>query len=172
MNQEKIDKINETVRTRRAKGPLFFCTYISPRYAYGWRNGKHERIDTMREESFDIYRDELTFTRETLQDLIKHILSLKRTYSSCRWSKRSKKYIYETSDGRSRSSYDIWRHCLNYISDLTLPEVMEEIYNTRGICSHYCHTVRRRVFNIHWNSQQRSLVDPTADEYKLKGEWF
>jgi len=56
----------------------------------------------------------------------------------------------ETSYSRNRSSIDIWRHAKFFRKDITIFEVMEELYKIveeKKAISQFCSSVKRRVFN-------------------------
>lgn len=62
---------------------------------------------------------------------------------------RNRNGLEETRNGARRSALDIWRHIILFKPEITLPEVMQAMYNIRRkLDSNYCGTVKRRVFSI------------------------
>ena len=81
---------------------------------------------------------------ETLEGLVLDTLDKARIYGSL-----SQKGMYETSAGRLRSAFDIWRHIKAVKGDVDIFQVMETMYAIKDqLYGHYCYMVKRSVFNL------------------------
>lgn len=79
-----------------------------------------------------------------LRGLILCILRLANNYGSYNSSGQ-----LETSSGRARSSFDIWRHVKRYNPEIDIFTVMEELYSMRArLSGRYCYVVKRGVFRV------------------------
>lgn len=81
---------------------------------------------------------------KTTDDMVLFIIKYSRVLDSKNLSTGK----IETSRGRHRSSFDIWRHIKYFREDITLFDVMRSIYKLfkeRKIGADYCYTVRRIV---------------------------
>lgn len=89
--------------------------------------------------------------RTSLADLIFYILE----YTDRYWSFCPETRELETSPGRWRSVTDIWRHAKRYKPEVSLKEIMEEMFKmqteTECFVGHYCGTIYRRVFALDKN---------------------
>jgi hypothetical protein len=83
--------------------------------------------------------------KQTLYDTVKQVLEL--AYNNASVNSKTKRM--ETSAGRLRSSFDIWRHVKSVKPDVSILEVMETLFTMKKILYfHYCGTVRRGVFRL------------------------
>lgn len=100
-----------------------------------------------------------------LANVILLILETKEHY----YSKNIVSMEIETRGGKHRSSMDIWRHCKLYFPNVTLLDVMHELYVNRfELRYQYCRVIYKRVFDIdcdYRNSLQRDAEE--IDEYHL-----
>ena len=100
---------------------------------------------------------------DNLDDMVLNCINLARQFTSNNIN--SKKV--ETWAGRWRSVLDIWRHVIYFKSDVTIFQVMESIYRLReNFSSHYCTTIRRRVFNVFSNNVW-PIDGDSYDEFNL-----
>ena len=91
---------------------------------------------------YDSKVDEFVKEEHTINDMILRALYLCEKYPSY-----TIKGDYESSTSRWRSSFDIWRHIINYYPDVTLFDVMKGLYEIRDECGgQYCSTIQRRTF--------------------------
>ena len=97
--------------------------------------------------------------------MVQQVLEMSSIYASI----NSTTGILETSAGRFRSSFDIWRHIKSVIPDADIYSVMEAIYELRRkIAGHYCTTVHRAVF--HKRGDYNNSIDEDtihAKEYRI-----
>jgi hypothetical protein len=80
---------------------------------------------------------------KTNGQLVKECLLLSQEYCSYQG------LIKETDRCRNRSSLDIWRHCKYFKPDITIFDVMHELYilgEENSVETLFCEEVQRRVF--------------------------
>lgn len=71
----------------------------------------------------------------------------------------------ETTAGRRRSVFDIWRHVKYYLPEITIFEIMREIFkNKESFIIGYCSTIRRIVLCYYGEGSSRYFVN-FIDEY-------
>lgn len=100
----------------------------------------------------------------SLDDLVYEVLKTTLTKNSHR---SNEDFALETTAGRWRSVYDIWRHVLDFKPEIPMLDVMDSLYRNRDkYGGHFCPDIRRRVFMIR-SSAGKSCSDAWLDEFGL-----
>ena len=101
-----------------------------------------------------------------LDELILEVLKLTNDHRSYT---DNVKISLETTSGRWRSVYDIWRHVLYFNKEVSLLDVMASMYKNKDKYSgHYCPDIHRRVFKYIQNRGSAVDDDNYSDEFNLK----
>ena len=83
----------------------------------------------------------------SIDSMVMSALELSNTNYSAR--KEGESLVLETTPGRSRSAYDLWRHIKTYKPSVSIYQVMEAIYSiNKKLYVSYCTTVMRTVVSI------------------------
>ena len=100
----------------------------------------------------------------SLPELIVKILYLSKYFKS-----ENKAGKIETSFNKNRSSLDIWRHVKYYLPEITIYDIMNELYklNSFHFYTLLCPDIKRRVF--HWSGEERGVIynESFRDEFGL-----
>lgn len=122
-------------------------------------------------EGYKSSKEEFISGEYSVESMVKRTMTLTKDFPS--FTKDGENF--ESSNGKWRSVFDIWRHIIYYYPEVTIFDVMHVLYSIQDECGgQFCNSVDRRTFklkaaynNTSWLNEQSNIYNLARDSFYI-----